>query len=210
MRVSNQAPSSISNSTISTSINCHPAASLTGLWRGTYGAHGVELLHVQLLPMPSEFNLHAYHNTPEQPPQNFSQCPEGVLLQSVVHRPPPERPPGTAGASGGSSNSQPAQQQQPPAGGAAAIAAAVDSTAAAAEADGGSEQGQQQPQRLLLVATKVLGDRNVHAGQVSFVVDLDSRSTLGAGQVLELPAGVHSDVKLNSSGTRPLLIKVCM
>jgi hypothetical protein len=73
---------------------------------------------------------------------------------------------------------------------------------------GGSSSNQHQQQQLLLVATKVTGDRNVPAGQVTFAVDLGSRSTAGAGQLLALSAGIHSDVKLNASGTRPFIVKV--
>jgi hypothetical protein len=67
---------------------------------------------------------------------------------------------------------------------------------------------QQQPHNLLLVGTKVTGDRNVPAGQVTFAVDLASRSTEGAEQPLQLPPGVHSDVRVNAAGTRQLVVKV--
>lgn len=88
-------------------------------------------------------------------------------------------------------------------------APAVASAADAAVGDGSSlEQQQLQAQPLLLVATKVLGDRNVPAGQVTFAVDLSSRSTEGAGRQLELPPTVYSDVRMNGPDTRPLIIKV--
>jgi hypothetical protein len=65
-----------------------------------------------------------------------------------------------------------------------------------------------QPQQLLLVGSKVTGDRNVPAGQVTFAVDLGSRSREGAGNLLQLPAGVHTAVEVNGRGTRPLVVKV--
>jgi hypothetical protein len=76
--------------------------------------------------------------------------------------------------------------------------------AAAANAAAGAHQQQQ----LLLVATKATGDRNVPAGQVTFAVDLGSRSTAGAGHLLQIPHWMHSAVEVNGPGTRPLVIKV--
>jgi hypothetical protein len=86
-------------------------------------------------------------------------------------------------------------------------AAGATSVPGAGAGASGAQQ-QQQPQQLLLVGTKVTGDRNVPAGQVTFAVDLASRSTEGAGQPLQLPPGVHSAVDLGAAGTQPLIVKV--
>jgi hypothetical protein len=39
-------------------------------------------------------------------------------------------------------------------------------------------------------------------------MDLCSRSTAGAGQLLQLPHRMHSAVEVNGPGTRPLVVKV--
>ena len=70
------------------------------------------------------------------------------------------------------------------------------------------EEGAFQSQQLLLVGSKVTGDRNVPAGQVTFAVDLGSRSREGAGRLLQLPPGVHTAVEVNGPGTRPFVVKV--
>jgi hypothetical protein len=72
----------------------------------------------------------------------------------------------------------------------------------------GEEEYAFQAQQLLLVGSKVTGDRNVPAGQVTFAVDLGSRSREGAGHLLQLPPGVHTAVEVNGPGTRPLVVKV--
>ena len=77
------------------------------------------------------------------------------------------------------------------------------------EQHAGMEEGAFQSQQLLLVGSKVTGDRHVPAGQVTFAVDLGSRSREGAGQLLQLPAGVRTAVEVNGPGTRPLVLKVC-
>jgi hypothetical protein len=58
------------------------------------------------------------------------------------------------------------------------------------------------------VGRKVTGDLNVPAGKVSFVVDISSRSTEHAGEVLALKLGYDTDVALHKAGTRRLVERV--
>jgi hypothetical protein len=107
-------------------------------------------------------------------------------------------------------DSQQQQEQQPNPVPAATVLAAGSSHALQQQQQEEEEaRALQPPQQLLLVATKVTGDRNVPVGQVTFVVDLDTRSRAGAGQLLQLPHWMHSAVEVNVPGTRPLKIKVC-
>lgn len=183
------------------------AAALPGLWRGTYGSHGVEVVQLQLLPVAAGYNLLQQHGVFEGPALRVSDCPRGVLLASVLHTAPPVLHPslvvpGSLPMPDGHADvpqQQPPQQQQSEAAG--MVGAAPCNTVT-------GRQQKQQPQQLLLVATKVTGDRNVPAGQVTFAVDLASRSTEGTGQPLQLPPGMHSDVKVNAAGTRQLVVKV--
>jgi hypothetical protein len=61
---------------------------LTGLWRGTFGAHGVELVQLQLLLTPPGYQLLQEHPMP-QPPQDVEACTPGWLLQPLLHTPAP-------------------------------------------------------------------------------------------------------------------------
>lgn len=281
------------------------AAGLAGLWRGTYGMHGVELLQLQLLQTPAGYNMFQQHRLPPEPPTSVEECLPGVLLQSVLQRPGLRLHPGmldmtaetetdgesesswetassggvlgqgqgfgeqedremadevgnedagmivagaqdvqdhqeavaagsTAGYGGGESADGVGGTTATAAATAAAAAAAAtlsaagfddavmhsigqsSAAAAAGASSSGTQQQQQQqqgdvlplPQQLLLVATKVTGDRNVPAGQVTFAVDLSTRSIAGAGQLLQIHHRMHSAVEVNGPGTRPLVIKV--
>jgi hypothetical protein len=178
------------------------AAGLIGLWRGTYGSHGVELVQLQLLPVPAGYQLLQQHGVTDE-----ALSGSGVLLQSLLRKPAfvvhPDLLENLDLTSAAVEDADPHHQQQQQ-------DMAVPDGPDSAEAAGSSctQEQQQQQQQLLLVATKVTGDRNVPAGQVTFAVDLGSRSTAGAGQLLGLPADIHCDVKLNAPGTRPFIVKV--
>lgn len=60
---------------------------MTGLWRGTYGAHGVELVLLQLLQAPAGFDMWQQHRLPQPPPSHVNDCLPGLLLQAVLHTP---------------------------------------------------------------------------------------------------------------------------
>lgn len=184
------------------------AAGLPGLWRGTYGSHGVEVVQLQLLPVAAGYNLLQQHGVFDGPTLRVSDCPRGVLLASVLHTAPPVLHPSLVVPGGlpvpdGPADAPQQQQQQ------SEVAGTVGPVACDTVTSRQQEQQQpQQAQKLLLVGTKVTGDRNVPAGQVTFAVDLASRSTEGAGQPLQLPPGMHSDVRVNAAGTRELVVKV--
>jgi hypothetical protein len=60
---------------------------LTGLWRGTYGAHGVELVLLQLLQAPPGYDMWQQHRLPQPPPSDLDDCLPGLLLQALLHQP---------------------------------------------------------------------------------------------------------------------------
>jgi hypothetical protein len=200
------------------------AEGLTGLWKGTYGSHGVEIVQLQLLQAPVGYNFLQQHGMQNGHVGSFSASPTLVLLHSLLHTAPhvvhpsvlqshsisiqnlaavhpavdweaaaaADHPATGAGAEGANSSATSRQQQQ------------------AQQQQGNQHQHLPQVQQLLLVGSKVTGDRNVPAGQVTFAVDLGSRSREGAGRLLQLPPSIQSDVRVNAAGTRELVVKVCL
>ena len=167
---------------------------MTGLWFCTNSWRGVELLQLQLLQVPAEYDLLADHGvSADTAPLSIPQCPKGVLLQSVLNTPAPA----------------PAMYLPWAAAGATSCANQA-ALAPAAEASANSSSHQlEEGQQVLLVGTKLLaGDIKVPAGWVLFAVDMSSRSTAGAGERFVLPTGTSSDVDLDQPGTRELRIKV--